>query len=85
MAKTEMICARVEPELKHAAEAVFSILGLSPTEAITMFYRQVSLQKELPFDVRIPNVATLEAIRQAREEENVAEYASLDDLRAEFR
>ncbi|MBF0132391.1 MAG: type II toxin-antitoxin system RelB/DinJ family antitoxin [Magnetococcales bacterium] len=67
MAKTEMICACVEPELKHAAEAVFSILGLSPTEAITMFYRQVSLQKELPFDVRIPNAATLEVIRQAWE------------------
>ncbi len=34
MAKTEMIRARVEPELKRGAEAVFKALGLSPTEAI---------------------------------------------------
>ena len=39
MAKTEMIRARVEPELKYQAEEVFSGLGLSPTEAITLFYR----------------------------------------------
>jgi addiction module RelB/DinJ family antitoxin len=39
MAKTEMIRARVEPELKHAAEAVLKELGLTPTEAITLFYK----------------------------------------------
>lgn len=41
MAKTEMIRARVEPELKSQAEEVFSRLGLTPTEAITLLYRQV--------------------------------------------
>ncbi|MBF0111079.1 MAG: type II toxin-antitoxin system RelB/DinJ family antitoxin [Magnetococcales bacterium] len=85
MAKTEMIRARVEPDLKHNAEAVFSILGLSPTEAITLFYKQVALQNGLPFDVKIPNATTLEAIRQARDEDDVLEYASLDELKAEFR
>ncbi|MBF0144995.1 MAG: type II toxin-antitoxin system RelB/DinJ family antitoxin [Magnetococcales bacterium] len=84
MAKTEMIRARVEPELKHAAEAVFSILGLSPTEAITLFYKQVSLQKGLPFDVRIPNATTLEAMRQAKERKSLTKYDSVDDLMAEF-
>ena len=39
MAKTAMIRARVEPELKCQAEEVFAGLGLSPTEAITLFYR----------------------------------------------
>jgi hypothetical protein len=38
MPKTEMIRARVEPTLKHEAEEVFAALGLSPTEAITLFY-----------------------------------------------
>ena len=37
MAKTEMIRARVESALKCEAEAVFSQLGLSATEAITLF------------------------------------------------
>ena len=59
MAKTEMIRARVEPELKYQAEEVFSGLGLSPTEAITLFYRQVTLHHGLPFAVKVPNAETL--------------------------
>ena len=55
MAKTEMIRARVEPELKSQAEEVFSDLGLSPTAAITLFYRQVTLHHGLPFAVKVPN------------------------------
>ena len=58
MAKTAMIRARMEPELKQEAEEVLAEVGLSPTEAIRLFYRQVSLHKGLPFDVRVPNAAT---------------------------
>ena len=39
MAKAEMIRARVEPDLKREAEELFSELGLSATEVITLFYR----------------------------------------------
>ena len=48
MTKSEMIRARVEPELKREAETVFSRLGLSTTQAITLFYKQVTLQQGLP-------------------------------------
>ena len=82
MAKTEMIRARVEPELKREAEDLFSALGLSTTEAITLFYRQVTLHQGLPFAVRIPNEETVEALEQARSREGLTEYGSLDDLRA---
>ena len=85
MAKTEMIRARVEPELKHDAEEVFSALGLSATEAITLFYTQVTLHDGLPFEVKIPNAETREALRQAREKEDLKEYDSLDDLKAAHR
>ena len=67
MAKTEMIRARVEPELKREAEQLFSALGLSATEAITLFYKQVTMHRGLPFDVRIPNAETMEALNQARD------------------
>jgi len=84
MAKTEMIRARVEPGVKQDAEAVFSTLGLSPTEAITLFYKQVALQHGLPFEVRVPNAETLEAMRQAKDKNSLQRYESLDDLMAEF-
>ena len=82
MAKTEMIHVCVEPELKSQAEAVFSELGLSATEAITLFYRQVTLHRGLPFAVRVPNVETIEALRQAHTGEGLTEYADLNALKA---
>ena len=58
MNKTSTVRARIKPELKNKAEQVFHNLGLSTTQAITLFYRQVELQNGLPFDVVIPNETT---------------------------
>ena len=84
MAKSEMIRARVEPDLKQDAEAVFSPLGMSPTEAITLFYKQVALQHGLPFEVRVPNAETLEAMRQAKEKDGLIKYNSVDELMSDI-
>ena len=83
MAKTEFIRARVEPELKYRAEEVFSKIGLSTTEAITLFYAQVTLHGGVPFAVTIPNTETIEALRQARTGSGLNEYADLEALKAE--
>ena len=82
MAKTETIRARVEPELKQQAESVLRELGLSATEAITLFYRQVTMHRGLPFEVKIPNAATAEALLQAESGEGLIEYGDLDELKA---
>ena len=84
MAKTAMIRARVEPALKSEVERVFSELGLSTTEAITLFYRQVAIHRGLPFLVRIPNAATVAAIADVRDGADVMEYAGFDDLIADI-
>ena len=85
MAKTETIRARIEPELKRQAEALFSQLGLSTTEAIRLFYKQATLQRGLPFAISLPNAETSEALRQAQEHEDLIEYESLEDLKAAHR
>jgi DNA-damage-inducible protein J len=85
MAKSEMIRARVEPGLKHDAEAVLDKLGMTPTEAITLFYRQVTLYRGLPFPVRIPNAATRRALRQARRRENIETFDTVETWAKEIR
>lgn len=85
MSKTETIRARVEPDLKHEAEAVFSTLGLTPTEAITLFYKQVTLRHGLPFEVKIPNRLTREAMRDAEQGKNLTRWENLDALKAVHR
>jgi DNA-damage-inducible protein J len=77
MAKSEMIRARVEPELKHEAEAVLDKLGMTPTEAITLFYKQVTLYRGLPFPVRIPNAATRKALQEARIRKDIESFESV--------
>ncbi len=63
MRKTATVRARLEPALKNRAESVFRKLGLNPTQAITIFYRQVEMCNGLPFEVAIPNATTLRALR----------------------
>ena len=58
MPKTSAGHARIEPELKNETEEVFRHTGLSVTQAITLFYKQVQLRRGLPFDVIIPNEGT---------------------------
>ncbi len=58
MSKTSTIRARIEPSLKDKAEQIFRQLGLSTTQAITLFYKQVELKKGLPFNIAIPNKIT---------------------------
>ena len=80
MAKTEMIRARVEPELKEEAEAVFDKLGLSPTEAVTLFYRQVALHRGIPFELRVPNATTRKAIVDARKGKGLSRRMTAEEM-----
>ena len=84
MAKTEMIRARMEPDVKEKAEEVFTALGLSATEAITLFYKQVAMQHGLPFAVRVPNADTRAAIQEAQDKSGLTKYDSVDELMADF-
>jgi DNA-damage-inducible protein J len=59
MGKSSTIRARIEPDLKGKAEHIFKQLGLTTTQAITLFYKQVELKEGLPFDIAIPNKVTL--------------------------
>ena len=52
MKKSATIRARMEPDLKDRAEYIFRKLGLSTTQALTLFYRQVELRNGLPFDLQ---------------------------------
>jgi DNA-damage-inducible protein J len=63
-AKTGTINARVEPKLKKSAEAVLDKIGLSTTDAVTMFLKQLVAQNGLPFEAKIPNRETVRAMRE---------------------
>ena len=65
MHKAATISTRIEPKLKTRAEAILRKVGLSSAEAVRLFYMQVCLNNGLPFEVKIPNKATINAVHNA--------------------
>ncbi len=66
MAKTAMTHARLTPEIKKQAENILKELGISISAAYEMFYRQIIAHQGIPFNLRIPNKDTLQAMKDAR-------------------
>jgi DNA-damage-inducible protein J len=78
--RTGVIRARVSPELKAEAESVLAKIGLSPSDAIRMFYSQVAMRSGLPFEARIPNATTRKALREAEAGQKMTDYASVNEM-----
>lgn len=80
MSKTSMVRARLEPDLKENAEYVFRELGLTTTQAITLFYKQVVLRRGLPFDIEIPTETTRKTFDDTDAGRNVIVCKDVDDM-----
>jgi len=77
---TEAIEARVDSQLKADAESVFEQLGLNASDAISLFYRQVALRKDLPFEARVPNATTRKVLRDAEAGRGLVRHESVDAM-----
>ncbi len=64
MPKTVTIHAPIEAELKAKAEEILGQLGLTVTQAIRLFFRQLVAQDGLPFSLSSPNEETLATFRE---------------------
>ena len=80
MNKTATVTVRLDPQVKKNAEAVLKALGLTTSQAVNLFFTQVSLNKGIPFDVHIPNEATAKAIHDGLAGGRLYTAASMDDL-----
>jgi DNA-damage-inducible protein J len=78
--KTAAIHSRINADIKERADAILTHLGLSPTEAIRMFYTQITLRNGLPFEVEIPNSVTLTAMEDSRNGRKLLKHNSVDEL-----
>lgn len=55
MSKTANVTARIEPEVKEQAENILASLGIPASNAINMFYKQIILQRGMPFEIKLPS------------------------------
>lgn len=75
----QVVRARVDAEVKEQATEVLDQLGITMSGAIRMLLTQVVANKALPFEFRIPNAVTREAIEASRMGD-VSSFGSVDDL-----
>ncbi len=71
MAKTANLYARIEPEVKEQAESILNALGIPASNAINMFYKQIILQKGIPFDLKIPQHSIVDMNSMTEEQMNI--------------
>ena len=90
MAKTSSIHIRVEPKVKEKVEEILNKLGMTSTEAINIYLKQIILNSGIPFEIKMPQYSNemIEAIEEAKEMEKHPEkykkYHSVDELMEEL-
>jgi DNA-damage-inducible protein J len=92
MSKTGYVTARIEPKLKARAAQVLAKVGVSTTDAITMFLQQVVLRNGMPFEVQVPNAKTpnaktkkaIEELENPVKRRKLSRYATTDELLADI-
>jgi len=84
MAATATIQTRVNKETKAQAKDILSQLNITLSEAIAIYLRQIILHKGIPFEIKIPNKDTLQAIEEL-ESGGGAKLSSVKDLFEELK
>ncbi len=62
---TTMVHVRVDEKTKRRAAKTLAAMGISVSDAVWMLLVRVAAEKALPFDVKVPNVTTVKAMRTA--------------------
>lgn len=81
-AKSANLYARIEPEVKEEAEGILSALGIPASNAINMFYKQIILQRGLPFEVKMPCAGSTDMSALSKDEMNVELEKGYTDMKA---
>lgn len=81
-AKTANLYARIEPDVKEQAENILSALGIPASNAITMFYKQIILNRGLPFEVKLPTARPVDVAELSQTELNAELEKGYADIKA---
>lgn len=73
MRKTEVYQIRLDSQEKKHAFAVFKQLGITPAQAVRLFFKQVVLTKSIPFSIENQsiNLEQLYKIRKLKQQQTV--------------
>ncbi len=80
MSKTATIQTRIDPVVKKNAQKILNKLNITMSEAISMYLSQITLQRGIPFELKIPNALTEKTLEDSEKGKNLHSVDSLDQL-----
>ena len=66
MATSTMVHVRVDERIKAQATKVLMAMGLSVSDAVRVLLVRIAAEKQLPFELKVPNAGTRAAMEEAR-------------------
>ena len=96
MARSTYYQIRISPEDKEQVFSVFRDMGISPAQAVKLFFKQVVETRSIPFPIQapaphcplglshVPNAKTIAAMKELDNRENLKSYVTVDDLLADL-
>ena len=82
--QTATVHARLDNTTKVKSEAILKQIGMTPTEAVRLLYRQIALRGEFPVELRVPNALTKNTLDKSDRNEEVEFLGSLEELTASW-
>ena len=70
--------ARVDSNLKQEVEEILKEIGLSTSQAITLFLKRIKYEKGIPFELKVPNATTIQAMEEAQQ--NIGETINFEEF-----
>ncbi|VEB34481.1 RelB antitoxin [Legionella sainthelensi] len=55
---------RIDSNLKEVGDEILKMLGITPSQAINAFYAQIIMCRGLPFELKLPNKLSRDAIKE---------------------
>lgn len=72
----------LDSDMKEQAKQIFKKYGVSLSDAINMFLTQSVMERGLPFELKLPNEETIQAIENARKGIH-GDVVTLDEIERE--
>jgi len=84
MTNKATVHARIDAKTKCASERVLHKIGMTPSDAVRLLYRQIALRREFPLELRVPNKVTASTLEKSDRGEEIETFDSLDQMVASW-
>ena len=81
---TTLLNVRIDSETKKETVEILDTLGLTISQAISAYFRQIILTKSIPFELKVPNKETVETFKKTDAGKDLHRASGIAELKKEL-